>query len=57
MGGDVEGTNYLKIKHGCCLAIPSACQQSHLKINIAWKYKEDDFDISAWTAVYPTINT
>lgn len=57
MEGDVEGINYLKIKNGCCLAIPSACQQSHLKINIAWKYKEDDFDVSVWFAVDPTINT
>jgi hypothetical protein len=24
---------------------------------IAWKYKEDDFDISAWSAVDPAINT
>ena len=56
MEGDVEGINYLKIKNGCCLAIPSACQQSHLKINIAWKYKEDDFDVSVWFAVDPTIN-
>lgn len=57
MEGDVEGINYLKIKNGCCLAIPSAYQQSHLKINIAWKYKEDDFDVSVWFAVDPTINT
>ena len=57
MEGDVGGINYLKIKNGCCLAIPSACQQSHLKINIAWKYKEDDFDVSVWFAVDPTINT
>lgn len=56
MEGDVEGINYLKIKNGCCLAISSACQQSHLKINIAWKYKEDDFDVSVWFAVDPTIN-
>ena len=57
MEGDVEGINYLKIKNGCCLVISSACQQSHLKINIAWKYKEDDFDVSVWFAVDPTINT
>ena len=55
MEGDVEGINYLKIKNGCCLAIPSACQQSHLKINIAWKYKENEFDASVWFAVDPTI--
>ena len=57
MEGDVEGINYLKIKNGCYLAISSACKQSHLKINIAWKYKEDDFDVSVWFAVDPTINT
>jgi hypothetical protein len=57
MEGDIEGINYLKIKNGCCLVISSVCQQSHLKINIAWKYKEDDFDVSVWFAVDPTINT
>ena len=43
----MRNINYLKIKNGCCLVISSACQQSHLKINIAWKYKEDDFIVIA----------
>ena len=54
--GDINGVKYRKTEKGCCLNVSSQCQKKYLKMNIAWKYIEDKYDVSVWFAADPSID-